>query len=126
MDTSDDNQIGYYVECDLHFPEHLHDKFKDFPPCPESLTPDESWLSDFQKDILKQNGAKAGTCNKLFPHRMDQEKYVLHYRNLKFISDLGVEVTKLHRVIQFEQKAWLKPYIDKNADLRTKAKNDFE
>ena len=32
----------------------------------------------------------------------------------------------LHRVIKFNQKAWLKPYIDMNVELREKAKNDFE
>ena len=32
----------------------------------------------------------------------------------------------LHRVITFNQKAWLKPYIDMNVELREKAKNDFE
>ena len=28
--------------------------------------------------------------------------------------------------INFNQKAWLKPYIDIDTDLRKKAKNDFE
>ena len=32
----------------------------------------------------------------------------------------------LHRIIRFKQEAWLKLYIDMNADLRKKAKNDFE
>ena len=32
---------------------------------------------------------------------------------------------KLHRVIQFNQKAWLKSYIDMNTKLRTEAKKDF-
>ena len=32
----------------------------------------------------------------------------------------------MHRVIQFNQKAWWKPYIDMNTKLRTEAKNDFE
>ena len=32
----------------------------------------------------------------------------------------------MHRVIQFNQKVWLRSYIDMNSKLRKKAKNDFE
>ena len=108
LNTSDNNQIGYYVECDLEYPEELHDKFKEYPPCPESLTAKEEWLSDFQKDIMKQNKMKHSKRSKLIPHLMKHEKYVAHYRNLKYLTSIGVKVTKLHRVIEFEQKAWLK------------------
>ena len=34
--TPDDNPKGYYVKCDLEYPEELHDDFKEFAPCPET------------------------------------------------------------------------------------------
>ena len=47
----------------------------------------------------------------------EKEKYIVHIRALK---------QPLHRIIKFNQKAWLKPYIDMNTKLRKEAKNDFE
>ncbi|XP_057291139.1 uncharacterized protein LOC130613782 [Hydractinia symbiolongicarpus] len=38
----------------------------------------------------------------------------------------GLEFKKVHRVIRFNQKAWLAGYIDHNTRLRTTARNDFE
>ena len=77
LNTEDDNNIGYCVECDLEYPEELHYKFKEFPPCPETLAPKEEWLSDFQQDIIKQNKMKYSKCPKLIPHLMNYAKYVI-------------------------------------------------
>ena len=38
----------------------------------------------------------------------------------------GLTFKNVHRVIQFNQKAWLKPYIEMNTILRTEPKSDFE
>ena len=56
----------------------------------------------------------------------DKEIYVVHIRALKQALNHGLILQKVHRVIQFNQEAWLKPYIDMNTKLRTEAKNDFE
>ena len=37
-----------------------------------------------------------------------------------------VILKKVHRKFQFNQEAWLKPYIEMNTELRKQAKNDFE
>ena len=55
-----------------------------------------------------------------------QKKYVIHIRTLKQAFDHGLKLKKVQRVIRFNQKAWLKPYIDMNTKLRTNAKNEFE
>ena len=56
----------------------------------------------------------------------DKEKHVIQIRALKQALSHGLKLKEVHRVIQFNQKVWLKPYIDKNADLRKEAKNEFE
>ena len=63
---------------------------------------------------------------KLVPHLNNRTKYTLHYRNLKLYQAMGMKITKVHRIIGFRQSQWLKPCIDLNTDLRTKAKTDSE
>ena len=60
-------------------------------------------------------------------YRTRQKKnYVDHIRALKQDLNRGLILKKVRRVIQFNQKAWLKPYIDMNAESRQKPKNEFE
>ena len=56
----------------------------------------------------------------------DKKNYVVHIRSLKQALNHGPILKKVHRVIQFNQEAWLKPYFDMNTDLRKQAKSDFE
>ena len=52
----------------------------------------------------------------------DKSKYIIHIRNLKEALNHGLVLKNVRRVIQLNQNAWLKPYIDVNTDLRKKAK----
>ena len=69
---------------------------------------------------------KIEKVEKLVANLHDKTEYVIHIRNLKQALNHGLVLKKVHRVIKFNQNAWLKPYIDMNTDLRKKAKNDFE
>ena len=69
---------------------------------------------------------KIKNCKKLVCNIYDKENYVVHRRALTQALNHGLILKKVHRVIQFNQEAWLKPYIDMNTELRTEAKNDFE
>ena len=69
---------------------------------------------------------KLEKVEKLVTNLYGQTEYVLHKRNLKQALRHGLILKKVHRVIKFNQKAWLKPYIDMNTKLRQKAKNNVE
>ena len=69
---------------------------------------------------------KIEKVEKLVANLHDKTEYVIHIRNLKQALNHGLVLKKVHRVIKFNQNAWLKPYIDMNTDLRKNTKNDFE
>ena len=56
----------------------------------------------------------------------DKEKYVILIRALKQALNNGLKFKNVHRVIKFNQEAWLKPYIDVNTKLKKEALNEFE
>ena len=65
-------------------------------------------------------------CTKLVCTTQNKENYVVLIRALKQALNYGLKLTMVHRIIQFDQVDWLKPYIDMNTKLRKHAKNDFE
>ena len=63
---------------------------------------------------------------KLIPNLNDKKNYVIHIEALNQALKHGLILEKIHRAIEFDQSAWLKPYIDTNTELRAKASSDFE
>ncbi|XP_054256909.1 uncharacterized protein LOC128981938 [Macrosteles quadrilineatus] len=108
LDISDDAATGYILEVDLEYPEEIHDHHADFPLAPHHMIPPGSKIP------------------KLVTTLYDRSRYVVHYRNLKQYLNLGMKLKNIHRVLEFSQKPWMKPYIDLNTNMRTKAKNKFE
>ena len=102
----ENSNTGYFFEVDVEYPKTLFNSHKDLPFLPE------------RKKVEK--------VEKLICSIEDKEKYVIHIRALKQALNHGLKLKKVHRVIQFIQKEWLKPYIDMNTKLRKEAKNDFE
>ena len=93
---------GYILETDAEYPKNLHKLHSDLPFLPERM--------------------KINKCSKLTCTVHNQKNYVMHIRALKYALNNGLVLKKVHRVIQFDQEAWLKKYIDINTKLRNEAK----
>ena len=102
----EDCNKGYFLEVDIDYPKELFNLHKDLPFLPE------------RKKVEK--------VEKLICSIEDKKKYVIYIRALKQALNHGLKLKKVHRVIKFNQKVWLKPYTDMNTKLRTNTKNEFE
>ena len=98
----ENGNIGYFLEVDIDYPKELFNLHKDLPFLPERK--------------------KVNKVEKLICNIEDKEKYVMHIKVLKQALNHGLVFKKVHRVIQFNQEDWLKPYIDINTKLRKEAK----
>ena len=122
----EDSDKGIILEVDLEYPKELHKLHNDYPLAPEKIKVTNDMLSDYSKKIAEKYNISTGLVHKLIPTLYNKEKYVLHYRNLQLYISLGLKLTKIHRVLEFNQSPWLKEYIDFNTEKRKNAKNDFE
>ena len=103
---NENNKKGYILEVDVKYPKKLHDSHSDLPFLPKRM--------------------KIDKCKKLVCNLLNKKKYVMHIKSLKQALNHGLNLIKIHRIVEFNQKAWLKPYIDMNTELRKLAKDDFE
>ena len=97
---------GYIFEVDVEYPKRLHELQSDLPLLSERM--------------------EVNMCKKFVCNLFNKKKYVAHINTLKQALNHGLKLEKIHRVNEFNQEAWLKPYIDMNTELRKEAKNDFE
>ena len=127
---ADDGDWGYYFEVDLIYPNNIKTKTSDFPLAPESgevtLEMFSNFMKEFHKDLQKCGQPKFKPCRKLLLTQFDKEKYLVHFAILKFYLNMGMILTKVHRVIKFRQKPFFKLYIDTNSQKRAASKNSFE
>ncbi|XP_023212539.1 uncharacterized protein LOC111615349, partial [Centruroides sculpturatus] len=123
----DRNNIGYILEVDLNYPPNVHDRHNDLPLAPNHTYIPFDLLSNYQKSVLTKLNLKYNNNNKkLIPTLFDKQNYVIHYRNLKFYLEEGLILTKIHRVLAFNQEPWLRDYVLFNNKKRQESTNDFD
>ena len=118
LNKSDNSLHGYFLEVDLECPENLHDIHNNLQMAPEKIRIKDEMLSPIQLEIKNEYGIKVGITNKLVPNLMPKKNYVIHYRNLQYYLSQGWVLRKVHKILEFKESAWMKPYIDFNTQKR--------
>ena len=93
-ELSDDAEDGYIFDVDLSYPQHLHYAHDDYPLAPEGLDIGRDMYSPAHQAAFPQTAP---------PNMRDKARYVVHYRKLKLNLQLGLVVTRIHRVLTFKQ-----------------------
>ena len=88
---------GYVLKVDVDYPRELQNLHCDLPFLPEKIV---------------VNNTKKLICN-----LQDKKDYVVHINVLKQALDHGLKLIKVHQVIEFDQEAWLKEYINFNTEF---------
>lgn len=94
-----DGEKGYILEVDL------------------ACDPDQKWQDDHAELPLapdKQSG-------KLLATFFDKLQYRVHYTLLSYYIGEGMQVKKVHAVMEFTQRPWLKPFMELQEKLRNEA-----
>ena len=86
-----EDETGYILQVDLEYPKELHNAHNDYPLAPENIT--------------------INKIDKLTPNLKNKTKYILHLKNLQLYLNLGLKLRKIHKVLAFDQKDWMRPYI---------------
>ena len=134
MSVDENGDTGYIMEVSLKYPKHLHEEHNCLPLAPVRQVVSNEQLSPYAQQLLRKlHGLspeeplpKRGKTEKLLTTLEDKNKYTVHINTLKLYLRLGLEISDIHRILKFTQEAWMKIYIDKNTELRQKAKSTFQ
>ena len=88
LNNPNDSDIGYFIEVGLKYPDNIKEKTKHFPFAPVNKKIIREDFSDYMKKIKPDFYTQT---KKLICDWSDKKIYLVHYRMLKFLIDMGWE-----------------------------------
>jgi hypothetical protein len=107
------------LSVDGRFPSELHRALSDFPPMPERRVVSRGELSPHSQGVAPAGFVKARS--QLLMHLWPKSDYVIELRHLQECIRLGFELTKVRRVLAFDQRPWLRDFVDGVVGMRKAA-----
>ena len=101
-----------FLKLILNNPKELQELHNYYPLVSDKIEIKGEMLLEYHLKITDLYNVPIGNVKKLAPNFFDEETYVLRYKNLQLYVRLGLKLKKIHRVLEFNQSQWLKPYIE--------------
>ena len=100
-----DESRGYYLECDVVYPEERHHLMSNLPPCPVQTVITEEDVSCHYSQAwhAKHGDCKMPKSQKLCATLVDERNVVMHSENAKIYSRIGARVI-VKRALSFRQE----------------------
>ena len=78
------------------------------------------------QDFLERHNQKFTQQERLTQTFLPKTGYVAHIKNLKFYQEQGLVITRIRRGVIFQQKEWMREYIELNTSRRINSRSKFE
>lgn len=119
--------VGHILKVDMEYDQSLHLSHSSLPLAPHKIDIDEKMLSPFaRKLLLELRGTDKHQSTKLVSDFQPRKDYIVHSRSLALYLQLGMRVTKIHAVLEFETSDFLKDYITFCTNKRLVPSNNYE
>lgn len=123
---------GFCACVDLHYTREVKEKTDQFPFAPDHMLINDQYFDEdgnlypFLKSWSEANGGE-----KMKPFRglvgtlYDKKEYCVHWKLLKWYMKHGLEVTKIHYLVYFNEEKYLEGYVSHNIALRNERKDEL-
>ena len=119
------NQLFGFILCDIMTPENLIQEYKNFPPIIKRLKITEEYLSPFMKQQWEKRNKVGEKMNReTVIQCFNAENHLLMTSLVKFYISIGLRITKIHRVIQYQPFQCLTPFVDHVTTMRLEAERE--
>ena len=120
------SEYGFILNIDIsEIDIKYHDYYNDLPLFPVKERILKKNISDYQKQILKDNEKNFISSQKLICNFNEKRNYTLHYLTLQFYLKMpGFKIKQINYIIKFKQSKYLKDYIEYNHNNRIKSTNE--
>lgn len=122
-----DGEHTYSLLIDFEIPDDVKRATDELPLGLNQFKPHFNHMSPFTKDIFEDLGLpRTYITNKLTGTHFPQKDYLICIKLLQLYVQLGIKITKIHKILEFKQDACFRDYINKNINLRKNSKNPYE